>query len=177
MKEFYKKVITTLQSEAAINAFTAKSVPAIKQIDLYRGQYLYEDEFEQLLLPAVLVEYNINHQSNTATINIHCCWEQLYETDSKSADRDAALMFFDWQDVLYDLLYELESKNTGKLKLLTEGMQKDDSPTNVHVFSFECSYLGRVKKAADKYNTAELEALTASGTIKNKVEPPKYDFN
>lgn len=175
MKELYLKITNKLTSEEAINKFSEKNVRAVGQVDLYRGQYLYEQDFEQLILPAVLMEYSINVQNNSATINLHCCWEQFYETDNKSFDQDKALHFFDWQDVLYNLLYELESKNTGKLTLVTESSAKDDTPTNVHIFTFECSYMGRVKKADDGYEYAQGEDITANGTINIKPDP-EYDF-
>ncbi|QEE51052.1 hypothetical protein FUA48_16150 [Flavobacterium alkalisoli] len=177
MKEFYKELTSKITGEEAIEKFTEKNVKAVAMVDLYKGQYLYEKEFEQLLLPAVLVEYNINHDTNTATISLHCCWEQIYETDNKSADRESALLFFDWQDVLYDLVYQLETKNTGKLKLITEGLAQDESPTTVHIFSFECSYMGRVKKAIDGYNQASGEDVTTTGTIKTNTQQVDFNFD
>lgn len=177
MKEFYLKLIEAVTGESAIDMFTEKSLPAMQQVDMYRGQYLYEADYEQLRLPALLVEYNINHQSNVATINLHCVWEQTQETDNISVGKEEALRYFDWLDSVYELTQGLESKNTGKLTLTTEGTQQDDTPTHVHLFTFECSYMGRVQASADKYNYAEGEEVQATGNIQAHAEQPKYDFS
>lgn len=176
MKEFYNKITNVLTNEQAIEKFTENSVKAVQQVDLYRGQYLYEEEFEQLLLPTVLVEFTINHETQKATIILHCCWEQIFESDNKSVDQESALKLFDFVDVIFDLTNDLESENTGKLKIISEGTQKDDTPTNVYLLTFECSYMGRVKKASDKYNYATGDDLSTVGTIKPKVIQ-NYDYN
>ncbi|RWW91848.1 hypothetical protein [Flavobacterium cerinum] len=176
MKEFYTKIISTLQSEQALEKFTEKFVPGVRMVDLYRGQYLYQTEFEQLILPAVLIEYSLNHQTNSATINLHCVWEQFYETDNKSADREKALQFFDWQDVVYDLVYQMESLNTGKLTLVSENTVQDETPVHVHILNFECSYMGRVKRADGNYNFVDLEEVSTTGTIKEK-ELPEFNID
>lgn len=177
MKAFYNKLISDLTGAGAVELFTAKNLPAVRHIDLYRGQYLFEAEFEQLILPAVLLEYSISHESRSANIILHCCWEQIFETESKSQDKDNALLYLDWLDALYDILYNLESEHTGKLTLLSEGMREDDTPTHVHIFNFECSYMGRVKTAAGKYDYAQGEDVSTTGTINAPTQEPRvYDL-
>ncbi len=165
MKAFYNKLIDTLTSPEAIEKFTTNNVWAIVMVDLYRGQYLYEDSFEMLILPAVLLEYNIDYENHEAVISLHLCYEQVYETNNLSLAKDNALMFFDFVDTVYDLVYKMESTHTGKLKLLSEGQQRDDTPTNVHLLTFKCSYRGKRKKHSDEYILTEGNEVETVGTI------------
>jgi hypothetical protein len=177
MKAFYTKLINTFCNDETVELFTAKGVPAVRHLDIYKGQYLFAEDFEQLILPALLVEFTINHQTRKANISIHCCWEQVAETSAHTADINTGLLYLDWLDIVYSLLHHLESEHTGKLELISEGMRDDDSPVYVHVFNFECSYMGRVIPSYQHYNEATGEKVTTTGTI--KPVPPEgrlYDF-
>lgn len=165
MKAFYNKLIETLTSNEAVEKFTENNVRAIVMVDLFRGQYLYEDSFEMLILPAVLLEYSIDYENQEAIISLHLCYEQVAETNNLSLAKDNALMFFDFVDTVYNLVYKMESANTGKLKIISEGQQKDDTPTNVHLLTFKCSYMGKNRNKADDYVYTEGEEVSTVGTI------------
>lgn len=172
MKRFYLKLQETLFSEEAKTKFTEANVKPVKFIDFYKQQYLAQESFDLLSLPAVLMDYTIiyDNEKKPAALNIdlHLCYETFRQTGSTKVTPVKALEFFDFVDVVYSLVKDLESDCTGKIKLAAENQDKNDAVINVHLFQFTGSYSGRVSNDADKYNYIDDGDLeTKSGLVKS----------
>jgi hypothetical protein len=169
MKRFYLKLQEKLFSAEANAAFTAATVKPVKNIDFYKQQYLSQESFDLLVLPAVLMDFDIVYTDDkkpaSVTITLHCCYETFRPTGGTKLTPVKALEFFDYVDVIYGLVHNLESECTGKLKLAAENQDKNDAIINVHLLTFTASYSGRVTNDADDYNYSaadgELEATSS----------------
>lgn len=160
MKEFYKKLQEKLFAPASKTMFTEAGVKAVKEVDFYKQQYLVQESFEVLSLPAVLVQFDIIYTSDKkpaeVQITLHCCYETLRDTSGrKKITGDNALKFFDFVDVVYCLVKDLESENTGKLILTSENQDKNDAIIYTHLLTFKCSYSGRINSDKDKFELTE----------------------
>lgn len=172
MKALYNTIIQKLTSNEATTAYHNANVPRCKFVDLYRGQYLNWEGFDSFPLPAVLFEFNITHNNNdiaTATITLHICYEQPQDTSSISRTKENALKFFDFVDVTFKLLQDLESEHTGKLELVSEEMVKDDAIVNVHLLTYTCQYSGRESIEESKYECVKGENLEINGGLVDRI--------
>ena len=181
MKEFYKKLQEKLFAPASKLLFTEAGVKPVKEVDFYKQQYLTQELFEVLSLPAVLVQFDIIYDEKEvkpaeAQITLHCCYETIRDTSGrKKVTGDNALKFFDFVDTVYCLVKDLESENTGKLKITSENQDKNDAIIYTHLLTFKCSYSGRIVSDKDKYNKTEGDAVltTESGLV---GEIKDFDF-
>ncbi|WP_027394189.1 hypothetical protein [Aquimarina latercula] len=165
MKELYTTIIERLTSEAAAQTYRNAGIPALKHIDLYRGQYFNPEAFETFRLPGLLFEFTVAYQGTTgvASITLHLMYEQGRDTSSISQSRDKALQLFDFVKVTHQLIEELESPNTGKLELISEELLRDDAVVSVYLLSYQAPYYGRNK---EKYQYAQGEDVNITGRIR-----------
>ncbi len=63
----------------------------------------------------------------------------------------------------------IESEDTGKLELVSEGFNKMDSIVDIYLLTYECSYSGR-KNPLDKYQAGDYDKLNLDGNL-------KYEFD
>ncbi len=182
MKRFYLKLQETLFSVEAKALFTAANIKPVKSIDFYKQQYLSQESFDLLVLPAVLMDYDIIYDDDkkpaAATISLHCCYETFRQTGGTKITSVKALEFFDYVDIIYKLVHNLESECTGKLKLASENQDKNDSIINVHLLTFTGSYSGRVTNDADDYNYSEADGdLDETSSLVEKIVEASEEEN
>ena len=163
MKTLFKTVIEKLNTPEAKAKFQAKQLPPVKFVDLYREQYYTWEQNEVFPCPSVLFEYNINRKNNTATVTIHCCFEDIRDTSSISKNQDKALSFFDFAGVVSEILEDLESQHTGKLELITEEQAKGDPIVNAYLLHYDCSYY----KEKPNFNYVQAEHLETTQKFKD----------
>ena len=166
MKIFYNKTIEAFENLDNKAKFTDKNIAPVQYIDLYAGQEQFEENFELFSQPALLVDWDINYQTNPpiATITFYACYEQLRNTSNISLNLELGLKFLDYVAVIDEIIQTIESEETGKLELVTEGFHKMDSIVDIYVFSYECSFKGR-KKPLSKYQAGDYDTLDLSGKL------------
>ena len=171
MKLFYKKVIETFEAQVNKDKFTAKNIAPVSYIDIYAGQDQFEENFELFSRPALLVDWDLNYQSDTptATVTLYCCYEQLRDTSNISMNRDLGLKFLDFVATIDAIASTIESETTGKLEIVSEGFNKMDSIVDIYLLTFECSYSGR-KNPLSKYQAGDYDKLNLDGNL-------KYEFD
>lgn len=172
MKTFYQAVIAAMEHPENKSKFTDQEITPIKYIDLYADQYLNPEAFDLFAQNALLVDWDIDYSDDTpiATINFHCCYEQLRFTDNLSANRELGLKFLDYVVVIDKILQNIQSPETGRLELYNEGFLKMDSIVDVYILSYRCSYNGRKQKP--KYQDGDYENLDLKGNLVKKITRP-----
>lgn len=173
MKAFYKKLIQTLEEGDNKALFVQKDITPPKYIDLFADQYFNPEAFDLFHANAVLVEWDIDHNTapSLATITAHCCYEQLRFTDNTSKNRELGLLFLDYIRLVDKIIRTIESKNTGKLKLVNEGFQKMDSIVDVYLLTYQCSYTP--DQETPTYQDGAYEGLDMDGNLVKKITRPE----
>ena len=165
MKAFYKKLITVFENPATKQLFLDQGINPIEYIDLYAGQDQFEENFELFARPALLVDWNIDHNDDTpvVTVNLYCCYEQLRDTSNISLNKDVALKFLDFVELINSIARTIESEATGKLKLVSEGFNKMDSIVDIYLFTYTCS--GIAQKNPQQYEAGDYDTLDLQGNL------------
>lgn len=180
MKAFYLALMEKLEAAEFVQHLQNKGITPVRYIDLYRQQEYFEESF-YLLGNTVLVEWQIDHNDipAIATITLHCGYEQLQDTGNLSQNREHALRFFDYYKAIDQLARTIETAETGKLSLFSEGQDKMDSIIDMYLLTYQCTYTPK-----EEENTPEgmFETLDVKGNLKKQLEPAKesmdnpYDF-
>lgn len=159
MKTFYNKLIEAF--ELPDNKAKFGDITPVQYIDIYAGQDQFEENFELFAQPALLVDWDIDHQSEqpTATVNLYCCYEQLRDTSNISFNRELGLKFLDYIEIIDSIVRTIESEETGKLELVSEGFNKMDSIVDIYLFTYQCSYSGRKNPQHNKYDEGDYDTL------------------
>jgi hypothetical protein len=165
MKDFYKKTIEAFEKPENKALFEDKKIPVVDYIDLYAGQDLNEENFELFAQPALLLEWEIDHLSKPpiATITCYCCYEQLRDTSNKSMNREMALKFLDYVELIKDVITTVLTEKTGVPELISEGFNKMDSIVDIYLLTFRCSYTAKEKHP---YLEGAIENLQTNRTIR-----------
>ena len=171
MKDFYNKITAKFESESVLDEFIKEGVSPPKYIDIYAGQDQFEENFELFSRPALLVDWDLNYQSDTptATVTLYCCYEQLRDTSNISMNRDLGLKFLDFVATIDAIASTIESETTGKLEIVSEGFNKMDSIVDIYLLTYECSFKGR-KNPLSKYQAGDYDKLNLDGNL-------KYEFD
>ena len=140
MKELYKNITEKLTNQAAIDLLATRNLKKVMYVDLYKGQYQNQAAFDVMPLPAVFFEWSINHEEETATVNLHLVYEQVQDTSNRSASQEQSLMFFDYLNSIHELIKDCESINTGKLESISFDPIQLDSVAIAHQLNYRCSY-------------------------------------
>lgn len=166
MNTFYKKTIETFEKSENKQKFLDKSISPVQYIDLYAGQEQFEENFELFAQPAVLVDWDVDYQPQPpiARVTFYCCYEQLRDTSNISLNRDLGLKFLDYVAIIDEIAGTIESEETGKLEIISEGFHKMDSIVDIYLLTYECSFKGR-KNPLDKYQTGDYETLNFQGKL------------
>ncbi len=180
MKAFYKKLIEKLTSAAAVQTYKDAGLNPVRLVDFYRQQYLEQQSFDVLVLPAVLLQYSIVYpnepnKNGEALITLHLCYEQLRDTSNVSKSIDKALEYLDFVDCTFGLIKNLESDYTGKLKLIGDNNNKDDAIINVHLLNFQASYSGKMVSNVEKWDYTEEDTVNIEDDT--KLVEKEYDFS
>jgi hypothetical protein len=165
MKTFYKKLIQTIELPDNQSKFTDQNIAPVQYIDIYAGQDQFEENFELFARPAVLVDWDINYDGDqpSATINLYCCYEQLRDTSNISLNRELGLKFLDYIAIIDEMVRTIESEETGKLELVSEGFNKMDSIVDIYLFTYKCSFTER--KNPRLYVEGGYETIDLKGKI------------
>lgn len=165
MKSFYTKLITVFENPASKQLFLDQGINPIEYIDLYAGQDQFEENFELFARPALLVDWNIDHNDDTpvVTVNLYCCYEQLRDTSNISLNRDLGLKFLDFVNIINQVAQTIETEITGKLTLVTEGFNKMDSIVDIYLLTYTCS--GIAQKNPQQYEEGDYNTLDLNPNI------------
>ena len=171
MKTFYNKLIEVFEKPENKAKFTDQNIAPVEYVDIYAGQDQFEENFELFSRPALLVDWDLNYQSDTptATVTLYCCYEQLRDTSNISMNRELGLKFLDYIDIIDEVATTIETEVSGKLELVSEGFNKMDSIVDIYLLTYECSYSGR-KNPLDKYQAGDYDKLNLDGNL-------KYEFD
>lgn len=166
MNAFYKKAIETFEKPENKQKFLDKNISPVQYIDLYAGQEQFEENFELFSQPAILVDWDIDYQTQppTATITFYCCYEQLRDTSNISLNRELGLKFLDYVATIDSIAGTIESEETGKPEIVSEGFHKMDSIVDIYLLTYECSFKGR-KNPLDKYQAGDYDTLDLKGKL------------
>ncbi len=171
MKTFYKKVIEAFENIENQAKFTDQNISPVQYIDIYAGQDLMEQNFELFAQPALLIDWEVNHQGDApmATLTLYCCYEQLRDTSNISLNRELGLKFLDYVATIDEVFRTIESETTGKPELLSEGFNKMDSIVDVYLLTYQCSFSGR-KNPLDKYQAGDYDTLDLKGNLSYELD-------
>ncbi|WP_312557080.1 hypothetical protein [Empedobacter brevis] len=165
MKELYHKIILEFSKQEIIDIFTQEGITPPQLIDLYTRQDLDETNTELGTKNNLFIDWAINHREKPSTATIICrlSYGQFHNTSTQNAD-DFFLIYI---EKVHDVLKQLETQNTGKLKLVHEGFNDHEkSILNLYQLQFECSYSG-------KSDLIEFNGSYDKIMLKNEL---KYDF-
>lgn len=151
MKELYLKIIEKLTNSAANAKFISKSLTPIKFVDIFKGQYFEKSRFELYKLPAVFVQWSIDHVTNQCIVTIHIEYEQQRDTSNKGQQLTGALTFFGIIDTINELLTNVETEKTSKLQLISENSIREDTIECIYTLTYECNYTGKELPAVEQY--------------------------
>ena len=167
MKTFYNKLIEVFEKPENKAKFTDQNIAPVEYVDIYAGQDQFEENFELFSRPALLVDWDLNYQSDTptATVTLYCCYEQLRDTSNISLNRELGLKFLDYIDIIDEVAGTIETAVSGKLNLVSEGFNKMDSIVDIYLLTYECSYSGR-KNPLSKYQAGDYDKLNLDGNLK-----------
>ena len=171
MNSFYKKVIETFEKAENKAKFTDQNISPVQYIDLYAGQEQFEENFELFSQPALLIDWDVDYQTQPAivTITFYCCYEQLRDTSNISLNRELGLKFLDYVAIIDSIAGTIESEETGKPEIVSEGFHKMDSIVDIYLLTYECSFKGR-KNPLDKYQAGEYDSLNLKENLKYEFE-------
>jgi hypothetical protein len=166
MKIFYKKLIQTFELPENQALFTAQNIAPVQYIDIYAGQDQFEENFELFARPALLVDWDIEHgyKTATATLNFYCCYEQLRDTSNISLNQELGLKFLDYIEIINTIISGIETEETGKLDLVTEGFNKMDSIVDIYLFTYKCSFTER-QNPLQQYEEGNYDTLDLTKNI------------
>ncbi|SDE75582.1 hypothetical protein [Riemerella columbipharyngis] len=145
MKQFYKQLLADFEQKK--NRYTDAGLMPLRIIDLYNGQDTNPEYFDILTLPALYISMRADYAAEPATLSVEVklLYEQLRNTSSIGLNRDEALAFFEMANITDGILKEIETPETGRLLLLSEGMDLDPTVTDIYQFSYQCAYYGKEK--------------------------------
>ncbi len=156
MKALFQKITDTLTGQPAQLLFKQFSVKPVRYVDLYKGQYQQWEKFEAHRLPAVLFEWQINHNVNpntnrsTATLVLHLIYEQIRSSSSLFNNNDS-LAYFDFVTAVNQLVENLEAEHTGKLQLINETSSNPEAIEQAILLTYQCAYTGKAQDKSNKW--------------------------
>lgn len=164
MKLFYKKVHETFTKPINKKKYTDAGISPVEHINLYAGQDFIPEEFDGFKTPALLLNWNINYSTTPPKANITAtlCYEQLRDTSNNSKNLDAALGFIDFTSITDEILKSIETQNTGKLTLVSEGNKIDETVTESYELVYECSYNGKTSAPNTGYIKGTIDTILES---------------
>lgn len=171
MKLFYNKLFTTFQKEENKDLYRTEGIKPVQHIDLYAGQDIIPDKFEAMNYPALLIDWSIDYKTvpPVATLNFHLCYEQLRDTSNLGKNTAEALKFIDFIEITDKVLKTIETHNTGKLNLVSEGNKLDDTVVDVYNLTYQCAYSGKLSGPRTGYIRGQIETLTERQGLYSKL--------
>ena len=168
MKTLYKTLLEKLTSDDTKQQLSVAGLPPVKYVDIYEGQYYNQQKFEGLVLPAVLVEFNIDKprlsEPGQLALTLHILYEQTKPADNHAKHLDRALQYLDFAEKIYELVKDTESEHTGKLVWNGESSIGEPGIVKVLLQTYTASYTGRSNMK--EYGETELNDVIIEGHLK-----------
>ncbi len=167
MKAFYLQIHEIFELNTTKQQFTDKQLPTVNFIDLYAGQDYNEEAFEGHLYPALYLQWNIDYKTTpaTATVTVRLCYEQLRDTSNLGRNKDEALRFLDFIKEVDTVLKTIETDSTGKLSLVSEGLNIEDTIVDTYTLLYNCSYTGNEKNTTTQYDSGSIDDVAVTGNL------------
>jgi hypothetical protein len=148
MKSFYNKLIQVFSAETTKDLYRSKGIECPKFIDIYAGQDYDSESFEIYPMPAIFVNWNIDHRQKPAlaTVTFRLCYEQLRDTSSLGKNTAEALKFIDFIEITDDILTKIESECTGKLTTATEEITLEPIVVDQYILTYTCSFIRKARE-------------------------------
>jgi len=158
MVNFYNKISELFHAPATKQAYLDESLPAPAHIDLYRSQDQNPELFELFSLPALFLDWTIDHRESRANITVYVCFEVPAERTSPD--------FLRFVELTRNVLDGVESSSTGKLQLVSENLHDMNGIIEVVQLHFECSYYAQNHKKG--HNVSEFEQVNIKPNLTTK---------
>lgn len=172
MKPFYKQLHEVFAKEENKDRYRKAGIVPVQFIDLYAGQDYNEQFFEAHLFPAVFVRWTIAYTDNyeaTATLTFRLCYEQLRDLSNIGASRDEGLKFLDFIHITDEILKTIQTPCTGKLHLVSEDLNIEDTVVDVFTLTYQCSYSGKQKTPQTQGSQGSFETVHIEGKLKERL--------
>lgn len=167
MKEFYEKMVAVFNDEQTKETYRSQGILPVRFVDLYAGQDYDSQNYDAHLFPAVFVHWSVDHTSQTATMTIRLCYEQLRDYSSVSSNAREALKFLDFVRITNKILVSFHTKNTGRLVLVGEELAVDETVVDVYILTYNCRYQGML--TPKEYIKGEIESLQLETDLYQKL--------
>lgn len=173
MKDFYNKLHELFATNKAKETYKKVEVEHIKHIDFYAGQDYNPEYFEANLFPALFFNYEVDYNTTpaTATLTFRLCYEQLRDVSSRANEnsKNEGLKFLDCIAITDKLLKTIETPVTGRLNLLSEQQQLENTVVDVHILTYTCSYAGKDKMPRKTSITGQVDDVKLKAGLFQKL--------
>ena len=103
-----------------------------------------------------------------ATLTFRLCYEQLRDLSSLGQNKAEWLKFLDFIDITDSVLKTIETPSTGKLHLISESLNIEDTIVDVFTLTYQCSYCGKQKSPQTKGLRGDFERLEITEKLKSR---------
>lgn len=172
MKAFYNQLHEVFSLETTKDLYRQKGIPPVQFIDLYAGQDYMEEFFEVHLFPAIFVRWSINYtdnQSGVATLTFRLAYEQLRDMSSLGQSKTEGLKFMDFIAITDEILKTIQTPTTGKLHLISEELNLEETLLDVFTLTYQCTYYGKQKAPQTKGMQGEYDAVRLETKLKHRL--------
>lgn len=147
MKVFYTELLKQFETLENQQKYTDAGIPKPRIIDLYNGQDFNPEYFDILTLPALYVSMRVDYAQEPPMLSLEfrLLYEQLRNTSNIGLNTTEALQFFEMANITDRIIKSIRTEHTGKIRLLSEGLELEPTITDVYVLSYECPYYGKEK--------------------------------
>lgn len=172
MKSFYSQLHTVFSKEETKDLYRQQGIVPVQFIDLYAGQDYMEEFFEVHLFPAIFVRWSINYADNNngvATLTFRLAYEQLRDMSNLGQNKAEGLKFIDFINITDKILKTIETETTGKLHLISEDLNIEETVVDVFTLTYQCAYYGKQKAPQTKGMQGDYDAVTITKQLKNRL--------
>ena len=137
----------------------------------YAGEDYNDNLFEAHIFPALLVQWQIAYTDNfeaVATLTFRLCYEQLRDLSSLGQNKAEGLKFLDFIDITDSVLKTIETPSTGKLHLISEILNIEDTIVDVFTLTYQCSYCGKQKSPQSRGLRGDFERVELAEKLKSR---------
>ncbi len=173
MKQFYKKLHEVFTKDEVKDIYRNAGIKPVQHIDFYAGQDFSPEYFEANLFPALFFNYTIDYNAEPAasTLTFRLCYEQLRDLSSRASEtsKNEGLKFLDCINITDKVLKTVETPFTGKLKLVNEQQQLEDTVVDVHILIYTCTYNGKEKSPNKEYLQGQVDEVITKALLFQKM--------
>lgn len=172
MKAFYKQLHEVFAKDENKDLYRKSGVVPPQFIDMYAGQDYNDTLFEAHLFPAIFVRWTIAYTDNyeaTATLTFRLCYEQLRDLSNLGQNKNEALKFIDFICITDEILKTIETPNTGKLHLINEELNIEDTVVDVFTLTYQCSYSGKQKAPQTQGKQGNFDVVNIEKKLRERL--------